>query len=231
VALLLTGQNGEQTPDAQIPEMHCVPRVQASPLYRRHLSVMQAVFTGQIFPHTPQLLLLSIRYVSQPLLNEGASQSPHPGWQVGLHSALMHCRVAVWLPEQTCVQSPQLLGLVESPHTPPQQIAFGPVGQQLPVSTTIPGQQVPPPPHGALPLPMAPQGLHCPARQTFPVGQSAALRHCTHCPFEQMLPTAHCAFAPQRQLPPAEQLSARVGLQAVQAPPPVPHVPSVRGLH
>lgn len=62
-----------------------------------------------------------------------------------------------------------------------------------------------------------------------PLGHEVASQ--THKPFAHRWPSAQGAVLPQRQAPPAEQESARRGLQAVQAAPPTPHAETVGVTH
>jgi hypothetical protein len=85
-------------------------------------------------------------------------------------------------------------------------------------------QAAPPVPH--LPLVVPARQLR-PSQQ--PVGHETASQ--TQAPPAQRLPSGQASVAPQAQTPAAEQASARVGSQATQVPPSVPHAASAPGLH
>jgi hypothetical protein len=77
-------------------------------------------------------------------------------------------------------------------------------------------QAVPPDPH----LPLLVPGLHITPSQQ-PLGQDVASQ--THVPLTHRVPCWHASVVPQAHAPAAEQVSARVGSQATQVPPSMPH--------
>ena len=138
-------------------------------------------------------------------------------------------------------------------HTPPSSQQPGhelasqtqaPAAQRVPAGQACvpPQRQRPPPPHESAAMgsqamqvsPAVPHDatdaiMHAPPRQQ-PLGQEVALQ--TQAPLTQMVPAAHAALAPHRQVPvAASHALAERATQLVQATPAMPQAANAGAVH
>jgi hypothetical protein len=96
----------------------------------------------------------------------------------------------------------------------------------------LPPEQVPGRQDWQRPPPLPQSLLAVPGRQTLLLQQPLAQEDESqmHAPLKQRRPVPQAGSEPHRQAPVAVQVSVLAGSQALQLAPPVPHVPSARGL-
>jgi len=186
-----------QLPLSQHPAGHETPSQKQPPLMQRWPAV-QGGLTPQL--HVPSALQVSVANVAQELQDAPSWPQTHGPPSVG--------------------QLPGSTSRHDDPRQHPAQVAGVQLLQRPSLQVWPLGQlwQLKPPlPHSVSRLPAR---QVCPSGEQQP-GQLAGSQ--TQEPFEHFCPKSQGGFVPHAQMPELEQLSDRIGSQAVQARPPFPH--------